>query len=101
MAQVWKRVLPATLLSGFDRGCVKTPTARVFGSCKMSPEVPIVDCGPFCAVGYLRTIDKSEFSHSLDPKLTFNRSNPAPLILRDESLDQGITRVRPGSGAVS
>ena len=34
----------------------------------MSPEVPIVDCGPFCAVGVSRTIDKSEFSHSLDPK---------------------------------
>jgi hypothetical protein len=34
----------------------------------MSPKAPIVDCGPFCAVGFLRTIDKSEFSHSLDPK---------------------------------
>jgi hypothetical protein len=33
----------------------------------MSSEAPIVDCGPFCAVGFLRTIDKSEFSHSLDP----------------------------------
>ena len=31
----------------------------------MSPKAPIVDCGPFCAVGFLRTIDKSEFSHSL------------------------------------
>jgi hypothetical protein len=31
----------------------------------MSSEAPIVDCGPFCAVGFLRTIDKSEFSHSL------------------------------------
>ncbi len=41
----------------------------------MSPEVPIVDCGPFCAVGFLRTIDKSEFSHSLDPKRTIN-TNP-------------------------
>jgi len=39
----------------------------------MSPEAPIVDCGPFCAVGVLRTIDKSEFSHSLDPKRTLAR----------------------------
>ncbi len=31
----------------------------------MCPEVPIVDCGPLCAVGFSRTIDKSEFSHSL------------------------------------
>ena len=38
----------------------------------MFPEVPIVDCGPFCAVGFSRTIDKSEFSHSLDSKQTFN-----------------------------
>ncbi len=57
----------------------------------MSPEVSIVDCELFCAVGFLRTIDKSEFSHcelfcavgflrtidksefshSLDPKPTF------------------------------
>jgi len=36
----------------------------------MSPKAPIVDCGPFCAVGFLRTMDKSEFSHSLDPKRT-------------------------------
>jgi len=37
----------------------------------MSPKALIVDCGPFCAVGFLRTIDKSEFLHSLDPKRTF------------------------------
>ncbi len=36
----------------------------------MSPEVSIVDCELFCAVGFLRTIDKSEFSHSLDPERT-------------------------------
>jgi len=28
-------------------------------------EAPIVDCEPFYAVGFLRTIDKSEFSHNL------------------------------------
>ncbi len=38
----------------------------------MSPEGPIVDCGPFCAVGFSRAIDKSEFSHSLDPKRSFD-----------------------------
>ena len=59
-------------MAASDRGCVKTPTARVFGSCKMSPEGPIVDCGPFCAVGFSRAIDKSEFSHSLDPKRSFD-----------------------------
>src|SRR5260221_13989960 len=69
-------------MTAFDRGCVKTPTARVFGSCKMSPEAPIVDCGPFCAVGFLRTIDKSEFSHSLDPKRT--------VALRAQSLAEGV-----------
>src|SRR5258708_39130307 len=37
----------------------------------MSPEAAIVDCGPFCAVGFLRTIDKSEFSHSLDRLQSF------------------------------
>ena len=37
----------------------------------MSPEAPIVDCGPFCAVGFLRTMDKSEFSHSLGQYRTF------------------------------
>jgi hypothetical protein len=31
----------------------------------MSPEAPIADCGLFYAVGFLRTIDKSKFSHSL------------------------------------
>jgi hypothetical protein len=40
----------------------------------MSSEAPIVDCGPFCAVGFLRTIDKSEFSHSLDPKQTLTKN---------------------------
>jgi hypothetical protein len=40
----------------------------------MSPEVPIVDCGPFCAVGFSRTIDKSEFSHSLDRFVTCRRA---------------------------
>ncbi len=43
----------------------------------MSPEVPIVDCGPFCAVGFLRTIDKSEFSHSLGRLLTLRRARSA------------------------
>ncbi len=43
----------------------------------MSPKVPIVDCGPFCAVGFSRAIDKSEFSHSLDPKRTFT-----PIVIR-------------------
>src|SRR5207245_9178144 len=52
-------------MSALGPGCVKPPTAPVFGSCKMSPEVPIVDCGPFCAVGFSRTTDESEFSHSL------------------------------------
>ncbi len=37
----------------------------------MSPEGPIVDCGPFCSVGFSRAIDKSEFSHSLNPYQTF------------------------------
>ena len=37
----------------------------------MSPEAPLVDWGPFCAVGFLRTIDKSEFPHSLDQYRTF------------------------------
>ncbi len=32
----------------------------------MSPEAPIVEYGPFCAVGFLRPIDKSEFPHSLE-----------------------------------
>ncbi len=45
----------------------------------MSPEATIVDCGPFYAVGFLRTIDKSEFSHSLDPKQPFPLTvNPSP-----------------------
>ncbi len=36
----------------------------------MSPEVPIVDYGPFCAVRFSRTVDRSEFSHSLGQKRT-------------------------------
>jgi hypothetical protein len=43
----------------------------------MSPEAPIVDCGPFSAVGFLRTIDKSEFSHSLGRILPFGDVSPA------------------------
>jgi len=36
-----------------------------FWQLQMSPEAPIVDYRPFYAVGFLRTIDKSEFLHSL------------------------------------
>src|SRR5713101_4851161 len=71
-------------------GCVKTPTARVFGSCKMSPEVPIVDCGPFCAVGFSRTIDKSEFSHSLGRFATVGRRLWLPSTKKEPVLDRGM-----------
>ncbi|SRR5712691_5398249 len=59
---------PALNTSAIDRGCVKTPTARVLGSCKMSPEVSIVDCGLFCAIGLSRTIDKIRVFTQPGPK---------------------------------
>jgi hypothetical protein len=40
----------------------------------MPPEVPIVDCGSFYTAGFLRTIDKSEFSHSLGRLPTCRKS---------------------------
>ncbi len=58
----------------------------------MSPEVSIVDCGPFCAVGFLRTIDKSEFPHSLDPERTFAAT-------RNSSVTYGLNALL-GSAAV-
>ncbi len=52
----------------------------------MSSEVPIVDCGPFCAVGFSRTIDKSEFSHSLGRLLSCRESAQERTLAERQSL---------------
>src|SRR5712691_12596845 len=56
--------------AAIGRGCVKTPTNRVFMGTKMSPRAMIVDSRAFYKADVSIELPKIEFSHSLGQERT-------------------------------